>query len=269
MPFLDQVTPLILTLDEEANIERVLARLTWAREVVVVDSGSTDATRSLVARFPNVRCIEHSFASHADQWNFGLAETGIATEWVLALDADYVLTEGLVKELATLSPAPDIAAYRARFRYCILGRTLRGTLYPPTTVLFRRAAGRYVQDGHTQRLESSGTMRELQAFILHDDRKPFSRWLAAQVSYAGLEAELLRKKSWGELGWPDRLRKLYVVMPPLAFLYCLTVAGGILDGWPGLYYALQRTVAEAILSLVLIERKMTGAATAARTPSRS
>ena len=62
---LDQITPLILTLDEEANIERVLSRLKWARDVVVLDSGSTDATRSLLANFPNVRCVEHKFVSHA------------------------------------------------------------------------------------------------------------------------------------------------------------------------------------------------------------
>ena len=59
------------------------------------------------------------------------------------------------------------------------------------------------------------------------------------------------QKSWRELGWPDRLRKLLVVMPPLAFVYCLTVGRGILDGWPGLYYALQRAAAEAVLSLAL------------------
>ena len=50
-------------------------------------------------------------------------------------------------------------------------------------------------------------------------------------------------------------------MPPLAFIYCLTVEGGILDGWPGLYYAVQRAVAETILSLVLIGRRITGAMT--------
>ena len=43
-------------------------------------------------------------------------------------------------------------------------------------------------------------------------------------------------------------------MPPLASVYCLTVGGGALDGWPGLYYAVQRGIAESILSLVLIER---------------
>jgi len=256
---LDQITPLILTLDEEENIERVLSRLSWAREVVVVDSGSKDATRSILKNFPNVRCVEREFDDHAAQWNYGLTETGIKTDWVLALDADYVLTEAFVEELRRLSPDPDVVGYRARFRYCIFGRMLRGTLYPPGVVLYRRTAGRYVQDGHTQRLQANGRIEGLQTFILHDDRKPLGRWLASQVSYARLEADLLRSKSWRDLRWPDRLRTLYVVMPPLAFVYCMTVAGGILDGWPGLYYAFQRAIAEAILSLALIERKVTAA----------
>jgi hypothetical protein len=88
-----------------------------------------------------------------------------------------------------------------------------------------------------------------------------ARWLASQVRYARLEADLLCTRSWRELGWPDRLRKLVVVMPPLAFVHCLTVGSGILDGWPGLYYALQRAIAEAVLSAVLIERKINGALT--------
>ena len=127
------------------------------------------------------------------------------------------------------------------------------------TVLYRRTAGRYVQDGHTQRWEGSGRIETLRGSILHDDRKPIARWLAAQVRYARLEADLLRTKSWRELGWPDRLRTLHVLMPPAAFIYCLTVAGGLLDGWRGLYYAVQRAVAEAILSFVLIERRISAA----------
>jgi glycosyltransferase involved in cell wall biosynthesis len=253
---LDRITPLILTLDEEPNIERVLSRLAWAREIVVVDSGSTDGTRALLARYANVRCVERRFDSHAAQWNYGLSEAGIVADWVLALDADYVLTDELVDELKTLSPAPETVGYRATFRYCVFGRQLRGTLYPPVTVLYRRAVGRYVQDGHTQRWEGSGRIEELRGSILHDDRKPVARWLASQVRYARLEADLLHSRPWRDLGWPDRLRTLHVVMPPAAFAYCLIVAGGLLDGWPGLYYAIQRGVAEAILSLALIESRI-------------
>ena len=253
---LDAITPLILTLDEEANLERVLAPLSWAHEIVVVDSGSTDGTRTVCERHANVRFIVHPFTTHAEQWNFGLGEAGIRTDWVLALDADYVLSDELVAELRALSPSSDVVGYRAEFRYRVLGRTLRGALYPPVVVLYRRAGARYVQDGHTQRVEVNGSVEALRSPIFHDDRKPLARWLAAQIRYARIEADHLDGRPWAELGWPDRLRKCLFVAPPLAPVYCLIVRGGIFDGWPGLHYALQRAVAEAILSLMLIERKL-------------
>jgi glycosyltransferase involved in cell wall biosynthesis len=255
---LDTITPLILTLDEECNIERVVERLTWAREVVVVDSGSRDSTRELLARFENVRCVVNPFRSHAEQWNFGLTETGIATEWVLALDADYVLTAELIEELRRLSPDPRAAGFLVRFRYCIFGKLLRAALYPPVIALFRRSEAHYVQDGHTQRVRVAGDVGVLASPIVHDDRKPLSRWMSSQCRYARLEVDLLATKTWRELRWPDRLRKLVVVMPPLVFLHCMFVGRGILDGWPGLFYALQRAIAEAVLSLSLVERKIHG-----------
>ncbi len=252
----DRITPLILTWNEEANIGRVLDKLRWAREVVVVDSGSTDATRAICEGFPNVRFVVRAFDYHAAQWNYGLTETGIRSEWVLALDADYVLTDAFVAELQTLSPDVPLAGYRMRFRYCVYDKPLSGTLYPPVIGLYRRCKTKYIQDGHTQRAVVDGEVGVLESFVLHDDRKPLGRWLAAQDRYAQLECDLLLQKKWGELRWQDRLRKLMFVTPWLVPLYCLTAGRGVLDGWHGLYYAMQRGVAEAILSLKLMEIKI-------------
>jgi glycosyltransferase involved in cell wall biosynthesis len=255
---LDQITPLILTWNEEANIARTLEKLRWAREVVVVDSGSTDGTRSICEACPNVRVVVRPFDNHATQWNFGLQETGIASEWVLALDADYVLTDAFIDEMQSLLPVQSIAGYRMRFRYCVYGRPLSGTLYPPVTGLYRREAAHYLQDGHTQRVVVKGEAGELSAFVLHDDRKPLGRWLGAQDRYAQLECDLLATRGWGELRWQDRLRKLMFVTPWLVPIYCLTVGKGFKDGWHGLYYAMQRGVAEAVLSLKLMEKRFRG-----------
>lgn len=252
---LEQITPLILTFNEEVNISRVLDNLRWAREVVVLDSGSTDRTRQICESFPNVRFDVRAFDNHAAQWNYGLKETGITSEWILALDADYVLEGKMIEELRGLVPDAETVGYRARFRYWLFGRPLSGSLYPPAVVLFRRALGRYVQDGHTQRLLIDGRVQDLKAEIQHDDRKPLSRWLAAQVRYAQLEAVLLHRKNWKELGWQDRLRKTVVMTPIIVPLYCLTVGKGILDGWRGMYYATQRAVAEAILSLAYLQHR--------------
>ena len=128
---LEQITPLILTYNEKANIERTLSKLAWAREIVVVDSFSTDDTVERAQQFSQVRVFQRAFDTHAKQWNFGLKETGIATDWVLALDADYLLSDMLIEELQKLNPDSTIAGYRARFRYHLLGKQLRGQSLSP------------------------------------------------------------------------------------------------------------------------------------------
>jgi glycosyltransferase involved in cell wall biosynthesis len=254
---LNRITPLILTHNEAPNIARTLERLSWAGDIVVVDSGSNDGTRDIARNHRGVRVFERPFTTHDEQWNFGVAETGITTEWVLALDADFVLSHELIEELRGLQPPNDVAGYRASFTYCVGGTPLRSAVYPPVTVLFRRAAGHYEQDGHTQRVNVQGAVRPLQARILHDDRKSLGRWLSSQARYMALEADKLTAAN-GSLSLVDRARKLIVVAPAAMFVYCLLARGGILDGRRGLYYAMQRTAAEAILSLYLLERRLSG-----------
>ena len=87
---LSTVTPLILTFNEAPNLRRTLARVAWAREIVIVDSFSTDETMHIAQSFPQARILQRKFDTFADQCNFGLQQ--ITTEWVLSLDADYVLT---------------------------------------------------------------------------------------------------------------------------------------------------------------------------------
>jgi glycosyltransferase involved in cell wall biosynthesis len=245
---LDQITPLILTYNEAPNIARSLGALRWATDVVVVDSFSDDNTIELAQSFPQVRVFERAFDNHRNQWEFGLKETGISTPWVLALDADYVLSDELVAELAKLAPDTQTSGYRAGFVYCINGRKIRSGIYPPVTVLYRRDAATYVQDGHTQRVAVDGAIVDLSAPVFHDDRKSLKRWFSSQAKYTELEARKLRAADPAQLALADRLRRWRVVVPPVMLVYCLFVRGGILDGWAGFYYAFQRAMAEAMLS---------------------
>jgi len=247
---------LILTYNEASNIERTLEQLRWARDIVVVDSFSNDKTLELVSRFPQARVFQRRFDNFASQCNFGLTQTNISTEWVLNLDADYVLTPEFVKELSGFTPGPPVIGCRARFVYCIEGRRIRSGIYPPVIVLFRRSMGEFRQDGHAHRLHIEGQIEDLKSPILHDDRKPLSRWFESQIRYTKLEADKLLTADAGTLSWTDRIRRWRVVAPVAVLFYCLVIRGGFLDGWPGFYYAFQRMLAEAMLSLYLIDHDL-------------
>ena len=246
---LDQITPLILTYNEAPNIARALVGVSWARDIIVVDSFSDDETVAIAKSYPQVRVFQRAFDNHRNQWEFGLKETGITTPWVLALDADYVVSDEMVAELAQLRH--EAVAYRANFVYCINGKKLRSGIYPPVTVLYRRNAASYVQDGHTQRVAVQGTIGELRTPLMHDDRKSLRRWFRSQARYTELEAQKLLAADTAELALADRMRRWIVVVPPVMLVYCLIVRGGILDGWQGFYYAFQRTAAELMLAINL------------------
>jgi glycosyltransferase involved in cell wall biosynthesis len=261
-----KITPVLLTRNEAPNIGRTLSRLTWAREIVVLDSYSDDQTVDIVSRLPQARVIRREFDTHSQQWNFALNQTGISTEWVLALDADYVLSDALIDEIGALRPRATVNGYRAAFSYVVRGRRLHGSMYPPVTILYRRTAARYVQDGHTQRLVVAGHVESLRGLVLHDDQKPLTRWFESQRRYMTLEAERLAPIPWRQCNWKGRLRKLKIVTPIAMGLYCFFVKGAIVDGSAGLLYSLQRAFSELLLSLYLIEAEPTRERVDERTP---
>jgi glycosyltransferase involved in cell wall biosynthesis len=253
---LDQITPIILTYNEAANIRRTLKPLRWAKDIVLVDSFSDDGTIELVAQFPQVRLFQRRFDTHENQWNYALKEKNITADWVLALDADYVLTPEVVEEIKALRPDEAVSGYTVKFIYCVHGKRLRGSAYPPVTVLYRRDCASYRQDGHTQRVVIDGEISQLRSPLLHDDRKPLSHWLRSQDRYTQLELQHLREADGVGIGVPDRLRKTRCLFPFVIFFYCLFVKGAILDGWAGVHYAFQRMLAEILLALYLIEEDL-------------
>ena len=251
---LEQITPLILTYNEESNIGRTLERLNWAKRIVVIDSFSDDTTLEILNRYAQVEVYQRKFDTHTLQWNYGLEQ--VNSEWVLSLDADYMLSEEMIQEFQLMfetSKSKLLDGYFAQFRYCVFGKPLRATLLPPRQVLFRKTKAIYIDDGHTQLLQVHGKSGTLKSCIHHDDRKPLSRWLWAQDRYMKIESKKLLSLSSNQLSFGDRLRKQKVIAPIVILLYCLILKGGILDGWAGWYYAWQRMLAEILLAIRLIE----------------
>ena len=247
------VTPLILTKDEEVNLGRTLARLTWADEVIVVDSLSTDRTLEIAHSWPNVRVLQRAIDTLAEQSQFAIGET--KTPWVLLLDADFCVPDAFVAELQALDPPPGVCAYRAAFTYAVNGRPLRASLYPPRVVLLQKDHCTIWQDGHAHRVLVDGATADLHTRLIHDDRKSFERFIERQKHYMVQEAEKLRTADPRALSLAGRVRKLVVIAPFAALLHALFVRGVILDGRPGLRYAAERFTAEWLLSVELLRQR--------------
>lgn len=252
MGFLSGVTPVILTFNEEANIGRCLANLDWAGDIVVVDSGSVDATLEICRAHPKVRVFQRPFDSHATQWTYAIGETSIATPWVLALDCDYMVTAQARAEMDALPVNGPVNGYACAFRYAVLGRVLRSGIYPPVMALYRRSAARYVQDGHTQRALVEGATSDLGSRLIHDDRKPLDHWMASQFRYAKLETKKL-ETAGGLKAWL-RTRTPFAAMA--VGFYCLILRGAAFEGRAGWLYATQRMAAEAMIGCAWLDSRL-------------
>jgi hypothetical protein len=124
------------------------------------------------------------------------------------------------------------------------------------TILYRAAYAHYRQDGHAHRVVVSGRIERLREPMLHDDRKSLTRWLNSQNIYMQQEVEKHLPAEGRSLGLPDRIRATKFLAPFLIFLHCMIAKRGLLDGKKGLYYALQRMLAETLLAIYLLDHDL-------------
>ncbi len=127
------LTVIILTRNETLHLGRALASLRGlVRQVIIVDSGSTDGTREL-ARAWGALVIERAWVNYADQFQWALDHAGVTTEWVMRLDADETFGPDLTAELRRrLATAPsDVSSFSLDRRHYFMGRWIRhGGRYP-------------------------------------------------------------------------------------------------------------------------------------------
>lgn len=245
------VTVALLTWNEEANIGRTLASLTWAQRVVIVDSGSTDATEAIARRFPNVTWHVRPFDDFGGQWTHAFRHTGITTRYVLALDADMSVSRPFVEELREVFLPGGFDGGIVRFVYQVDGQSLPGSLYPPQLRIVRPGEVIASQAGHNHEFTLSGRMYTFRSPAFHDDRKSLERWTNSQLTYSRQERDRMMR---GECrGWKDRLRR-WGIAPLVVGPYAYLKAGGPFGGAGAIRYALERTTFEALLAMRLLRR---------------
>lgn len=256
---------LILTLNEELTLGECLASLGENRDVVVLDSESTDRTQEIAVSY-GARFETRPFTNYADQRNFGLNTLQYENDWILMLDADERLTPDFVQEVENRLAVSDAATtlFRLRRKDFFMGRWLRRSSGYPTWF------GRLLKKGHTrvvreinEEYETTGNIEYLEEHILHFPfAKGIANWLEKHNRYSSLEAELLESEhveSWHLKSLFSRdpvirrkAQKYYVYRlpgrPVLVFLALYFFRRGFLDGRPGLQFCLLRGYYEFMIS---------------------
>ncbi len=160
------ISVIVIVRDEAHVIEDCLRSVAWADEIIVLDSGSADATVAICRRYtPLVHATE--WPGFGPQKNRALA---LATgDWVLSLDADERVRPALAEEIRAVTAHTDAAGFEIPFQSTYLGRPIRfGDWRGERHLrLFRRAAGRFSDDRVHERLRVDGVIGRLKGKIDH------------------------------------------------------------------------------------------------------
>jgi glycosyltransferase involved in cell wall biosynthesis len=225
------ISATIITHNEAAHIARTIHSLDCADEIVVVDSGSTDATVQIASEL-GARVVLHPWEGFASQKNF--ASLAAKFDWILSLDADEELSEEARLAVAEWKNSePWAAAYRFARRAHYLGRwILHSGWYPDwKTRLFDRRQARWQGDYVHESVVSEGLVETLNGEILHYTCDSLADHKKRIEFYTELAAREMRERGERSNAW------CRLLLPPWIFVHTYLLRLGVLDGVPGFLIA--------------------------------
>jgi glycosyltransferase involved in cell wall biosynthesis len=227
------LTVVILTYNEEDNLPRALSSIPEDWEILVVDSGSTDATLKIAEKRGANIAQTGPFTHFAVQRNF--ARQGVLTPWMLFLDADEWMSPKLVASIREAIKNVEFDGYRLRRRLVFMGRALRfGKAYDAPLRLARTDKAVYVGKIHETMLVS-GKVGKLKGEMLHYSYRDLTDYFARFNRYTSRVAE-------EHLQLRVPLSRWHYLRPWLEFFSRYILRLGCLDGAPGYTYALLSSV---------------------------
>lgn len=243
--------------NEEANLPACLRAIgnDFTREVVVIDSGSTDKTKSVAAQF-GIPVIDFQWNGRfPKKRNWYLREHTPTTKWILFLDADEILTESVRGELRETLPKSQKVGYWLNYTIYFLGKPLKGGYPLRKLALFQVGAGEYerIEEDEWSHLDMeihehpvlNGPVGTIRSRIDHRDLRGAEAWARKHVAYASWEARRYLscvrdpqvRRSWTPV---QRIKYGLMDTPfigPAFFFGCFLLMGGFRDGLRGLAWA--------------------------------
>ena len=223
----------VLTYNEEAKVREALESVSWADEIVVLDSHSTDRTESICREYTD-KVYQCDFEGFGKLRNHAL---GLLThDWVLSIDADERATDELRKEIqAVLSQGPDADAFFVPRKNLFMGRWIRHCGWYPDyrqPQLFNRHRFRYREDLVHEGFELDGRVGYLQGHVLQYPFLNLEQYLQKMRRYSTLMAEQMALRE-------RRFHVHQLVTHPLfSFFKMYGLRQGFRDGMPGLILSL-------------------------------
>lgn len=225
------ISALAITYNEEDYIERYTQQLSFADEIIFIDSFSTDNTVDLAKKY-GVKVIQREFDNFSNQRNFALQHA--KHNWVLFFDLDESLPEALISEIKTLTNGnPDFDAYKVKRNFYFMGRKIKYSGFQNDTVirLFKKDKCQYNGNLVHETLSVEGKTGSLKQRLDHYTYKTFDDYNKKQTHYSKLQAKALFEK--------NKRPNLYhfLIRPLYRFLHQYFIKLGILDGKEGFILA--------------------------------
>ena len=232
-----KITAIIPTFNEEIHIEEAIKSVSFADEIIVIDSYSTDKTVEL-AKKHNVCLIQRVFDDFSSQKNHAIDQA--KNDWIYILDADERVTDGLRKEIleAVKDPKEFIGFYVYRTFYFI-GRKIKYSGWQRDKVvrLFLKEFCRYDGKLVHENIKFNGKLGFLKTKLEHYSYRGFDHYISKLNQYAWLQAKQLNSKG-------KRVTLYHVfIKPPARFAIHYFVRLGFLDGFPGFVIAATQSYA--------------------------
>jgi glycosyltransferase involved in cell wall biosynthesis len=241
-----KLSVIVITKNEAVNIAKCLASVSWADEIIVLDSGSTDETVAICKTF-----TPHVFET--DWQGFGIqkqrALEKATGDWVLSIDADEVITSELRAEIENSISQNQFDAFLLPRLSSYCGKFIKhGGWYPDYILrLFRREVGYFTDDVIHERVIVEGKTGKLTAPILHESYKDLSEVLEKVNSYSTLQAQKLAAR-----GAKSSLSKA-IFRAWWKFIQTYFVKAAFLDGRHGLMLAISSAESVYYKYLKLLE----------------
>jgi glycosyltransferase involved in cell wall biosynthesis len=228
---MSKISAIVITYNEEKNIRRCLESLSWADEIVLVDSYSEDNTKNIAKQFTD-RIFDVKWEGFGRKKEF--ARNKASLEWVLCVDADEVVTSELKDEIKkTLQAQPFYDGFYIPRKSNFLGKWIKHSgWYPDYGLrLFKRHKAKFDVSLVHEKLEVEGKIGYLKNHLLHYTDPDINHYLSKLNHYTSLSAEELYKKgkkaTMGDL----------LFRPPTVFFKMFIWKMGFLDGVYGLILA--------------------------------